>query len=78
VGRYIADFAAPSVRLIVEIDGGYHAQRVVADARRDRDLTRLGYTVLHLDAELVLAALPQAVSRVRDAVEAARLLKCGG
>jgi len=77
VGRYIADFAAPSVRLIVEIDGGYHAQRVVADARRDRDLTRLGYTVLHLDAELVLAALPQAVSRVREAVEAARSLKRG-
>jgi very-short-patch-repair endonuclease len=57
----------------VEIDGGYHAQRVTADARRDRDLTRLGYTLLHLDAEVVLSALPQAVSRVRDAVEAAQV-----
>jgi very-short-patch-repair endonuclease len=71
VGRYIADFAAPSVRLIVEVDGGYHGRRAVADARRDRDLTRLGYTVLHLEAELVLSALPQAVERVQEAVQTA-------
>ena len=25
VGRFIADFAAPKERLIVEVDGGYHA-----------------------------------------------------
>jgi very-short-patch-repair endonuclease len=69
VGRYIADFAAPSVRLIVEVDGGYHGRRKVADARRDRDLRRLGYTILHLEAELVHSALPQAVERVREAIE---------
>ncbi len=78
VGRYIADFAAPSVRVVVEIDGGYHETRRVADARRDRDLMRLGYTVLHLDAELILTALPQAVSRVRGVVETAQSLKCNG
>ena len=26
IGRYVADFVAPSVRLIVEVDGGYHAR----------------------------------------------------
>ena len=26
-GRFIADFAAPAARLIVEVDGGYHAHR---------------------------------------------------
>ena len=52
----------------MEVDGGYHGRRVVADARRDRDLRRLGYTVLHLDAALVLSALPQAVERVREAL----------
>jgi very-short-patch-repair endonuclease len=71
-GRFIADFLAPAVRVIVEVDGGYHGHRTVADARRDRDLIRLGYTVLHLEAELVLSALPQAVGRVREAVHAAR------
>ena len=74
VGRYIADFMAPSVRLIVEVDGGYHGRRFAADARRDRDLRRLGYTVLHLEAEVVEQCLAVAVARVREAVRVARNL----
>jgi very-short-patch-repair endonuclease len=68
LGRYIADFLAPSVKLIIEVDGGYHSRRVAADARRDRHLSRLGFHVLHLDSELVLRDLPQAVARVRNAI----------
>ena len=54
LGRYIADSLAPSVKLIVEVDGGYHVRRVSADARRDEALRRAGDRVLRLDAELVL------------------------
>jgi very-short-patch-repair endonuclease len=68
IGRYIADFLAPSVNLIVEVDGAYHARRVAADARRDRHLSRLGYSVSHLDAELVLRDLQLAVALVRAAI----------
>ena len=68
VGRYIADFMAPSLRLIIEVDGGYHRQRVVADARRTRVLERLGYRVLRLDAELVSRQLPLAVEAIRNAL----------
>jgi very-short-patch-repair endonuclease len=57
-----------SLRLIVEVEGGFHERRQVADARRDRELHRLGYAVLHLDAELVLRQLPVAVATVRAAV----------
>ena len=42
IGGRIADFAAPSVRLVVEVDGSSHAGRERADARRDRELERLG------------------------------------
>ena len=35
-------------------NGGYHALRRTADARRDRALRRLGYRVLRIEAELVL------------------------
>ncbi len=66
IGRFIADFAAPSVRLVVEVDGGYHAQRKAADARRDRDLARAGWRVLRLDAALVVQRLPEAVERMRQ------------
>jgi very-short-patch-repair endonuclease len=46
LGNYIADFAAPAAKLVVEVDGAYHARRQGADARRDRNLRRLGYRVL--------------------------------
>ncbi|MBE7481577.1 MAG: DUF559 domain-containing protein [Polyangiaceae bacterium] len=52
VGRYIADFAVPSVRVVIEVDGAYHASRRAADARRDRELGRRGWRVLRLPAEL--------------------------
>jgi very-short-patch-repair endonuclease len=64
IGRYIADFLAPSARLIVEIDGGYHVQRRTADARRDRVLARLGYRVLRLEAKLVTRDIARAIERV--------------
>ena len=68
IGRYIVDFVAPSARLVVEVDGGYHARRVTADERRDRVLRRLGYQVLRLDAELVLKQPEAAVARIRAAL----------
>jgi len=67
--RYIADFLAPSAKLVVEVDGGYHRQRVAADARRTRVLERLGFRVLRLDAELVVQQLPLALEAVREALQ---------
>jgi very-short-patch-repair endonuclease len=70
--RYIADFAAPSLRLVVEVDGGVHARRAAADARRDRDLARVGYHVLRIPAEVVMHDLFAAVGLVRAALERLR------
>src|SRR3954471_3070587 len=70
LGRFIADFLAPAQRLVVEIDGGYHAERARADARRDAALARAGYRVLRLDAALVAQDINAAVSRVRAALRA--------
>jgi very-short-patch-repair endonuclease len=67
--RYIVDFVAPAVRLIVEVDGAaVHARRWVADARRDRDLTRLGYRVLRVNAAVVMGDVRHAVALVQLAV----------
>ncbi len=70
--RYIADFAAPAVRVIVEVDGEYHGRRAAADERRDRKLERLGWRVVRLEAEVVLRNLPMAVAAVRGAIAASR------
>jgi very-short-patch-repair endonuclease len=56
------------VCLVVEIDGGCHAERGDADARRERALERAGYRVVRLAAELVMRDLDAAVARVRAAV----------
>jgi very-short-patch-repair endonuclease len=68
IGEFVADFAVPAARLVIEVDGGSHAMRAAADARRDKKLARLGWRVLRLDADLVLGAPAEAVARVREAL----------
>ena len=70
IGPFIVDFVAPSVRIVVEVDGGYHVLRAQADARRDRKLRRAGYRVLRLEAELVERDIEAAVALVRAALRA--------
>ncbi|MFZ5893761.1 MAG: endonuclease domain-containing protein [Myxococcota bacterium] len=67
-GQFIADFVAPAARLVVEVDGAYHARRRHADASRDRKLARLGYRVVRIDAELVLRDVVAAVALIRAAL----------
>jgi len=45
IGRYIADFACPSHKLIIEVDGAQH-QDSDYDAARDAALQAMGYRVL--------------------------------
>lgn len=70
--QYIVDFLAPSLHLIVEVDGLWHHRRIALDERRDRKLTRLGYQVLHVDAALVMQQPSVAVERIREATAAAQ------
>ena len=46
IGPYIADFACLSEKLLIELDGGQHAERTASDARRDGFLQEKGYRVL--------------------------------
>ena len=65
---YIVDFYASRAKLVVEVDGGYHAEQVVADSRRDAVLERAGFRVLRLSEELVVSRRAEAVARVRAAL----------
>ena len=68
IGECIVDFCAPARRLVVEIDGAYHARRIRADARRDARFEALGYRVLRVDAAVVMRDLGAAVAAVRAAL----------
>jgi very-short-patch-repair endonuclease len=66
--RYIADFFAPSVGLVVEVDGEVHRGSRAADRRRDEALRRLGYHVVRVEAALVLRDVAAAAALVQSAL----------
>lgn len=50
IGSYIADFACPASKLIVEVDGAAHStpQELAYDERRTKYLEHLGWIVLRV------------------------------
>jgi hypothetical protein len=42
-GRYVVDFACSEPKLVIEVDGGQHADQARQDARRTEYLEALGY-----------------------------------
>ena len=46
IGRYIADFALPARKLVIEIDGGQHATAIARDNARTRVLEARGWRVI--------------------------------
>jgi very-short-patch-repair endonuclease len=66
--RYIVDFFAPSVGIVVEVDGNVHRSSSAADARRDELLRRLSYRVVRIQAERVLRDMEAALAAVHAAL----------
>ncbi len=53
INGYIVDFCAPKVKLIIEIDGGYHRKYRNYDKLRDKVLSGRGLKILRFwDAEI--------------------------
>ena len=46
INQFIVDFCCPDAKLIVEIDGGQHAEQIEQDANRTTILEAMGYVVL--------------------------------
>ena len=46
MGKYIADFFCLELKLVIELDGGQHAERAEQDEQRTQYLQSLGYRVL--------------------------------
>ena len=78
LGKYVADFLAPAVKVVVEVDGGYHAERVQADAQRDAALRRAGYRVVRVSADAVMGELGAAMEEIRSALQRASRLASSG
>jgi very-short-patch-repair endonuclease len=70
VGKFVVDFAAPSRRLAVEVDGSYHATRGASDAARDAKLARLGWRVVRIPAASIMRNVAEVVEAIRCALQA--------
>jgi very-short-patch-repair endonuclease len=46
IGPHVADFACRSAKLVIELDGGQHADVNEADCARTRMIEAYGYTVI--------------------------------
>ena len=68
VGSYIVDFVCPDAGLIVELDGGQHADQVVYDERRTLELQAMGYRVLRFWNNDVLASLESVLEVLLEAL----------
>ena len=68
VGRYVADFACPEHRLVVELDGGQHAQQRRSDTIREHELRRHGYRVLRFWDNEALAQTQAVLAAIREAL----------
>jgi len=68
MGRYIVDFVCLEHRLIIEIDGGQHAEQSEYDQVRDAWLRSEGYTVLRFWNNEVLQQMENVLEQIRTAV----------
>ncbi|MEJ6781490.1 endonuclease domain-containing protein [Aminobacter sp. Piv2-1] len=66
IAGYIVDFACPSHKLIVELDGSQHAiaENVELDAARSQKLKSLGWTILRFWNDDVLRDIDNVCSHI--------------
>ena len=71
IGGYIADFACPARKLIVEVDGSHHGHDdvLIYDQLRDETLKHAGWTILRIWNEDVLHQLDDVCSRILRTME---------
>jgi very-short-patch-repair endonuclease len=69
LGRYIADFASHKARLVIEVDGGQHAENA-ADVERTKFIEGQGYRVLRFWNNEVLGNVEGVLEVIQAAASA--------
>ncbi len=72
IGRYIADFCSPRLKLIIELDGNPHHAQQEADAARTQYLEALGYRVLRFWNSRVMEDLNGVLLEIRIVIQKGR------
>jgi len=67
IGSYIVDFCCPTLRIIVELDGGQHGEKV--DTRRTAYLEAQGYRVMRFWNNEVIDGLEGVLEAILRALD---------
>jgi very-short-patch-repair endonuclease len=70
LGHFVVDFACPTRKLAVEVDGDVHLERVEEDAARTELLASYGWEIIRFRNDTVLTDLPSVLRQIRAAAEA--------
>jgi very-short-patch-repair endonuclease len=73
IDRYIVDFVCFDHKVVIELDGGHHADQVSKDLQRDLALQNLGYLVLRYWNNQVLCEMPSVLEAIRLAIESQKI-----
>lgn len=67
IGDYIVDFVSRHGGLIIEVDGGYHAEprQQEEDAMREQALSDMGYHVIRFSNEEVLFDIENVMEQIK-------------
>jgi very-short-patch-repair endonuclease len=67
IGNYIVDFFAPSINLVIEVDGGYHnfLEQRYQDQERDAYFNVLGVFVLRLSNQQIEDEIDNAIQIIK-------------
>ena len=70
IGQFIADFSCPTLKLIIEIDGGYHhlPSQQINDAERTAWLNSRGYTVLRFTNEEIIGNTNEVKNKIQETI----------
>jgi len=68
IGGYVVDFACVARRLVIEVDGGQHADCQRFDAARTAVIEKFGYRVMRFWNSDVLANTDGVVETIRNAL----------
>ena len=66
MGPYIVDFVCLEKKIIVEVDGGQHAQQISADTAREDSLRKMGYKILRFWNHDVLSDTNAVLERILE------------
>jgi very-short-patch-repair endonuclease len=68
LSRFIVDFASYQLKIVIELDGGQHAEQVERDAKRTEFLNAEGYRVLRFWNNEVLGNIDGVLEVIQSAI----------